>query len=648
MLRTITNRELTKLQTAAIFQPETYNETDNTIEVVFATESEVERHLWAEHFQEVLLCRTENVRLERLNAGGPVVDTHRKSSIDDQIGVVVRAWVDVSSNECRALIRLTQRQDKKGIVQDIITGIIRNISVGYFVYVYEFDEPLPGQIPVYRAIDWEPIEISFVSVPADYASGSRVTPSTNTVTIIKYNRMAENTTETVTPAPPTERTESPEQQAQNIEQVRNQAATEERHRIAEITRAARVTGLPEAFAQTLIDNGTPLHQARAAIIDEAAKSNPVEPRVHSGVTIGVDEKEKKQRGLESAIMQRAGVVRQELAGDPGEFRGMTLMDVAKECLTTAGHSYRGLTQLEIASRALQMASGARDGGGLATGDFSYVLQNVLNKTLRTMYDLQSKTFTAWTRKSTATDFKQMLRTQLNDVKLSPVQEGGEYSYAKVGDSGEVYKVAKYGKIVNIDWEAIVNDDLSAFSRVPTFLAGAVAQMQSDVVYSILTGSHKMHDGNELFDAANHNNYTSAGTAISVASLGAGRQMMRDQKSPGNNHLNIAPKYLIVGSQNEAPALQYTSQNYIAAKQADINVWTGLLTPIVDARVTGKQWYLSADPMLIDTIEYATLDGQEIFTETKYGFNVDALQYKVRSVFGGKAIEWRSLYKNAGA
>jgi len=74
----------------------------------------------------------------------------------------------------------------------------------------------------------------------------------------------------------------------------------------------------------------------------------------------------------------------------------------------------------------------------------------------------------------------------------------------------------------------------------------------------------------------------------------------------------------------------------------------MMQPIVDARITDNSWFLVANPGVIDTIEYATLDGQDIYTESRYGFDVDALQWKVRTVFGAKAIEWRSIYKNAGA
>ena len=53
--------------------------------------------------------------------------------------------------------------------------------------------------------------------------------------------------------------------------------------------------------------------------------------------------------------------------------------------------------------------------------------------------------------------------------------------------------------------------------------------------------------------------------------------------------------------------------------------------------------------MCDTIEYAYLDGMEgVTTETQYGFDVDGVAVKARMIFGAKAIDYRGMYKNAGA
>lgn len=651
--------------------PASFNEEANTIDVVFATEVSVLRRDWEETYQEILVCQTANVRLHRLNAGGAVIDTHDTSTIKNQFGVVVRAWIDDQAKEARATLRLSQNPDWKGVVDDIRTGIIKNISVGYLIYAFDVDDSIPNVPPTYRAVDWEPTEISFCPVPIDYMSGTRGDTTAENIVTINFktdkNKMTEKQRAAAILAAVRaaglsieyaelliESEKTLDEARAEISAKRSAAQTDpaqiraqERARISGIRTAARVAGVADDFVTGLIDSDTNLDQARAQIIDEAARLNPVLPAMSRGISVGADEKDKKTRGMENALLQRAGAVSSEVAGDPGQFRGMTLMDLAKECLEMAGMNVRGMERREVAIRALSM--GARDaGGGMSSGDFSYILQNVLNKTLRTMYALQERTFTPWTRKSTATDFKTILRTQLSDVKLLAVGEGAEYKQAQFSDFGESYKVAKYGRLVTIDWEAIINDDLDAFSRVPGLLAAAVAQIQSDVVYNILVNNPTMGDNVALFNAAKHFNLAGAGSDITIASLSAARQAIRTQKSPGGSQLNLRPKFLICGPAKETVAIQMLSANMTANVSGNINVFSGSMVPVIEGRITDNSWFLSADPGVIDTVEYATLDGQDIYTEARYGFEVDGLQWKIRTVFGAKALEWRSLYKNPGA
>jgi hypothetical protein len=61
------------------------------------------------------------------------------------------------------------------------------------------------------------------------------------------------------------------------------------------------------------------------------------------------------------------------------------------------------------------------------------------------------------------------------------------------------------------------------------------------------------------------------------------------------------------------------------------------------------WYLSADPAQIDTIEYAYLEGQQgVYLESRMGWDIDGIELKVREDFAAKALDYRGLYKNAGA
>jgi hypothetical protein len=122
-------------------------------------------------FDEELIVSANAVRLDRLNAGAPFLDTHDTYSLRSVIGSVVPGSARIEGGRGVASILLTRREDAKGTVQDIRDGVIRNISAGYKIYGVEKQER-KGQVTLMRVTDWEPMEISAVPVQAD--PGARV------------------------------------------------------------------------------------------------------------------------------------------------------------------------------------------------------------------------------------------------------------------------------------------------------------------------------------------------------------------------------------------------------------------------------------------------------------------------------------------
>ena len=84
--------------------------------------------------------------------------------------MVEAAWIDTRSGTSvgRARVRFSEREDVAPIWADVRSGIIRNVSVGYAVRTYEITEE-EGRVPIWRAIDWQPMELSAVPVGADAA-----------------------------------------------------------------------------------------------------------------------------------------------------------------------------------------------------------------------------------------------------------------------------------------------------------------------------------------------------------------------------------------------------------------------------------------------------------------------------------------------
>lgn len=429
----------------------------------------------------------------------------------------------------------------------------------------------------------------------------------------------------VTPAPAAD---------SDLDAIRAEAALAERARVSEINALCQRHGLPD-LAGDLVAGGHGVDAARARIMDKLAERdagrNP--PRVETLV----DETETRREAVENAILHRANPGRVKLTEAGRQFRGMSLLDIGRELLEKAGVSTRGMDKLALAQRAL------------SSSDFPYVLANVANKTLRAGYEAAPQTFKPFCKQATAPDFKAIQRTQIGDApQLKKVNEAGEFTYGSIGEGKETYQLATYGRIIAVTRQTLINDDLAAFADLPAKFGRAAANLESDIVWGIVTANAALNDGVALFHASHGNLGTGA---IAVAGLDAGRAAMRVQKSLDGQYINVMPAYLIVPAAKETVAQQYTSADFVSAKSSDINPFKSALQVLVEPRLDASStsvWYLAADPMTIDTIEYCYLDGNEgVYVETRNGFEVDGMEIKARLDFAAKAIDYRGLYKSSG-
>jgi hypothetical protein len=304
-------------------------------------------------------------------------------------------------------------------------------------------------------------------------------------------------------------------------------------------------------------------------------------------------------------------------------------------------------KMELASAAFQHR------GYHSTSDFPSILANVANKTLRMAYETTPRSFGLWARRATIADFKPVQRTQLGGApSLEKVLESGEIQYGTMGEAKETYALASYAKIISITRQTLINDDLDAFSRIPAAFGAAAADLESDIVYAILTGNPAMADGTTLFHA-DHGNLAGTAAAITEDSLAAAYLSMGAQTGLEGRLIRATPRYLIVppGARTVQARKQVTATT--PASTADVNTFAGQLEVVTEPRLIpasgAAPWFLATDPARIDTIEYAYLDGQEgLFTETRTGFEVDGLEVKARHDFAAAAIDHRGLFKNAGA
>jgi HK97 family phage major capsid protein/HK97 family phage prohead protease len=139
------------------------SETESALyEVAVSTEAEVER--W--YGVEVLSHARGAVDLSRLKRGAAVLVDH----YGDQVGVVESARID-EDKVLRAEIRFSDSARGQEVERDVVRGIRRNISVGYFVKKAESAGARDDGMEVIKVTRWQPAEVSIVSVPADMNAG---------------------------------------------------------------------------------------------------------------------------------------------------------------------------------------------------------------------------------------------------------------------------------------------------------------------------------------------------------------------------------------------------------------------------------------------------------------------------------------------
>ena len=655
--------------------PGAINKEERTIDVVWTTGATVRRARWEGwdtivEYDEELVVSANAVRLERLNDGAPFLESHMSWGLGSVLGNVLPDTVKIEGGEGRATIRLTSAPDAESIIHRILEGSVNKVSVGYRVHKYEI-EKRDGERELWRAVDWEPYEISAVAMPADPGASIRSDDSgqerihpcaiiRRDTTTAQADQQKGNTMSDKTKAVAGDATETTRKSEANASTGAEQTAPEtraddnadalvaERQRAADILKLCRRHGMDD-MADNLVASGASVDEARAKILDKLADADEFEERtsIPAQARDSGESEMAYREAAATAIMHRDNPASVELTPDARIFRGMSLLRLAEHALERTGVTARGLNKMELVNAALQARSGA-----MSTSDFSAILANVANKTLRMAYQSTPRTFAAWARRTTIPDFKSVDRTQIAGApNLEKVLESGEFEYGAVSDGKETYALVTYGRIVSITRQAIINDDLNALTRLPMAFGAAAADLESDIVYAILTSNPNMADGTALFHANHGNLGTAAG--VTEAALGEAYRLFGQQTGLEGRKISVLPRYIITppGARSIEARKQVTATT--PSNTSDVNTFAGRLEVIEEARLIPSSgndpWFMAADPARIDTIEYAYLDGQEgVYTETRTGFEVDGVEIKARHDFAAKAIDWRGLFKNAGA
>lgn len=152
----------------------TANEDERTVEVVWSTGAAVRRYSWDEgYYMEELSMEPKAIRMARFKSGMSLLDSHDNWSMAARLGTVVPGSVKVEGGKGTALVKFSRSELAETIFRDLLDGHPVQISVGYKVHKYVKTEGSDKSLPIFRATDWEPMELSVVPIPADAGSHSR-------------------------------------------------------------------------------------------------------------------------------------------------------------------------------------------------------------------------------------------------------------------------------------------------------------------------------------------------------------------------------------------------------------------------------------------------------------------------------------------
>jgi hypothetical protein len=291
------------------------------------------------------------------------------------------------------------------------------------------------------------------------------------------------------------------------------------------------------------------------------------------------------------------------------------------------------------------------------------------------------------------DFRAIKLKQLNgaDGPLSVVDASAagavvgaqsEYPEAQPTDDETSYRVYKRGRIIPVEWEALVNDDLGALRKMPQKLSRACQRTETRFVAELLADTSGPNA--TYFTTARGNRLTS-NPNLSIPNIAAAYTLLAKQTDTSGEPIMVDAPILLV-----PPALKILATNMKEMVTTDFNaaaaggdsnsvirvrnwIMAGIevvvneYLPTIASSANGHtQWYLIQKPadgrpliqvgflrgrrqpqLLMKAANQVSLDGSAL-SPMEGDFETDTARWKVRHVMGGSQVEYRSGVASNGS
>jgi len=266
--------------------PETMNDEEREIEFSCSSEEPYNRF----GYVEILSHEPGHIRLGRLSDGASLLFNH---DWDKLLGVVKSCTVDAVAKRLRVKTKFSGNDEGMEALADVKDGILTKVSIGYMVHGYTEEGKDEEGLSIIRVTDWEPYEVSLVTVPADNTVGigkSAANEPTNISNIIE--RSSKMTLE-----PENNPTQTPVQTGEN----------------GILTERARIEGIRKLEKQysvdltDLVSNGTPVERAYAVVLEKIGNNE-----IKLQPPVSMNEREMKEYSLRRVFLNRIDPIKYEL------------------------------------------------------------------------------------------------------------------------------------------------------------------------------------------------------------------------------------------------------------------------------------------------------------------------------------------------
>jgi hypothetical protein len=360
----------------------------------------------------------------------------------------------------------------------------------------------------------------------------------------------------------------------------------------------------------------------------------------SRIEVTQDHGQKRAAAKLDYLKVRAGLTTLDQAEAAREYRGTTLLDMARESLDMAGINARGMDKSEIAVRALH-----------STSDFPLLMASIQRVTLKAAYGEEQQTWRPLAEQRNLPDFREMKEIEVGGQMIpEEIKEGGEYKTGTLQEQQGAWSLTEYGKKLVIGRRLIINDNLGYITRAVQVLARGVATLEANLMWGLITGNAKcMSDGVALFHASHNNTGTGV---IGETAISEARQKMRNQKDfTGKNPLYVVPQYILLPTTLET-AFDKFNTTIVPNQTSNVNIFSGYLQKIVEPRLdvsSTAQYYIVGNYPGVDKLVYGYLEGEAGPTiESEIKRDPDGITTYLRHDFGCMVSQHQAFYRSSGA